>query len=683
MASANPDEVSWPNPTSALTHIECLHKLCLFCHVKWNLQPLSLNLTKKITENSIIQDIAAPHIPRSICHYCRKDLSLDFKKNPDTPECLKRRRNATQPSVDQLMSYTLNGECNCGLCKKVRAKVPPPRKPKKRQGRPPKATKTLVCSKCYSEECDGTNCKTSNIKNSASNIIKSNPRVAQAVTSQVIKNTDPSPKGTIRLAQGSGGGELPLTLGSSSTKPKKMKVSSEQVNELRQKTGMGVKQTRQVTKFLNELGGRGTVESGHQEKIAKMTHKLDGHFALMEDCEFLVKGNKFVKEPLVYTKNLSDLVLCLTYGRGYNPHSTKVLLTVDNSEEFSEYSISIIDLEEDPDAKQKSSGSSHAILVAVSPKVPENHYNFKKVFELICTHEVELLYINDLKATLILIGNQSASCLHPCPFCLTDDLSKEGDARKIGTICEDNRKYLESGLGRSHLKEYNNSEFLPLVTNDYERDKDKEILDICPPPGLHIMLGVVNQDVKLLESKFPDQVNEWAKYSNAPRNPYHGGVFEGNGCKSLVDNVDYLQMLLEKAPNKDTDFALSIIDVLRKFKQVRHSCFGKELLPDYASDLHKYSEALDHLVSKHGVSIILKNHIAKYHVTKWCEKNQVGLGARSEQTAESVHKKFSRLWHERYKSLGMTKGQKLLKCLCAFNSDNAHFMNETVNCPHI
>ena len=663
----------YPNPTQALSHIECLSKLCIFCHGKFNLSNITESVLNKISP--IVQNVLAMHNPRSICNSCRSDLDLQ------RADLLRHRRLRTQPIVDDLVSINMNGPCNCGLCKKVKAKKPPPSK-KKRTGRPSKIKNTLICSKCFDENCNGMNCQESNVKDSASKLIKTNPKVAQAVTSKVIKTTKPSPKGTIRLPQGSGGGKLPLTLGSSAKKPQKMEVSTEQVDELRKKMGAGLKATRPLTQFLNEVGGRGTVESGHQEKLVKMTHRLDAHFDVLEDCEFLDGDNKMVKKALAYTTNLSDLIFCLINCRGYNLHSTEILFTVDNSTDFSEYSISIINLEEDPDASQKSSGSSHSILVAVSEKVPENHFNFKKVLELICAHEVKMLYINDIKATLILIGNQSASCKHPCPFCNTDDLKKEGEPRTVGSIVEQNRKYIESGDSRLQLQKYENSENVPLISNDFENDKHKEIIDVCPPPGLHIMLGIVNQHVKILEKEIPEMVNEWVTYSNAPRGQYQGGVFEGNGCHSLVNNVEFLEMLVQKDLGLKNPLVMSIIDALRKFKEVRHSCFGKELLPDYASHLDNYSETLDHLSSVHNISTIVKSHITKFHVKTWCRRNGVGLGARSEQAAESTHKKFSKLWEERFKMSGGSIGKRLLRCLCVFNSENAHFLSDIICCPH-
>ena len=356
------------------------------------------------------------------------------------------------------------------------------------------------------------------------------------------------------------------------------------------------------------------------------------------------------------------------------------MFNVDNSDDFSEYWITILDLNEDPDAPLKSSGSTHSLLVAVSEKVPENHYNFEKVLKAIKAHKVKMLYVVDIKALLILIGNQSASCLHPCPYCNTDDLSQEGEPRTIGTICKQNHLYMQSGLNRKHLKEFENSEYLPLVTDDYEGDKDVEILDLCPPAGLHIMLGIVNQKVKKLEEFVPELVAKWVAYSEARRVAYHGGIFEGNGCKKLVDNVDALEMFALDEPGKHTAFVMSIVEVLRLFHKVRHSCFGKELYPDFEQHLDNYSDALKNVVSHFDVSLILKNHITKFHVKTWCSRNQVGLGSRSEQTAEASHSRLKKYW-QRSKGTGSI-GKQLLRVMCVINSDNSHFVSVTICCPH-
>ena len=664
-----------------LTHLECLSKLCIICHIpKQTLDPLGINLTIMLEEMEIAKNFAADHVPKTICASCRIDA-----QKPGGEQVLKERRASSQPSADDLMNITLDGACECKLCKIVKNNRQPP--PKKKAGRPKKRSISLVCSKCMDPECSGIDCSGKAVKESASNLIKANPRVAEAVTSQMIKNTDPSPKGTIRLAQGSGGGELPLTLGSSAKKSKKVEVTAKEVSNLGQQLGVGVKGMRKVSQFLNEKVGRGTVESGHQQKLVELTHKLDGHFDLKEDCQFIDSDKKLVKKPLVYCTDLSEFVMCVIENRGYDLHETVILFNVDNSEEFSEYYISIINLNEEPNAPLKSSGSAMSLLVAISEKVPENNFNFKTVLQIIKAHKVKMLFANDLKADASLVGIQSARATHPCIYCTTDDLKKLGELRTIGTVCKQCQNFLESGLDRTHLKDFDNCENLPLLTDDFEGDKDKQILDYCPPPGLHIMLGVVNQMVKSLEKVIPTLVEEWVAYSQAKRVAYHGGVFEGNACKALVDNVDYLEMLVMNDSTKHTAFVMSIINVLRNFGKMRHACYSKTLEPDFETHIDNYATSIENVVDDkqyfddQDMSLILKNHIAKFHVKTWCQRNDVGLGARSEQFAEASHKQFRKIW-QRFKTTGRNFGKQLLKAVCVFNSGNAHFISENYRCPH-
>ena len=662
-------------PYKPLTHLECLSKLCIICHLpKQNLDPLGDNLTIMLEELGVVKNFSADHVPKSICGACRIDA-----QKPGGEEVLKDRRALSQPSIDEMLCYTLDGVCECKLCKIVKTARKPPSKNK--GGRPKKRSISLVCTKCMDPDCSGIDCSGKAVKDSASKLIETNPRVAEAVTSQMIKNTEPSPKGTIRLAQGSGGGELPLTLGASSKKPKKVEVTTEEVNDLGQKLGIGVKGMREASKFLNQKFGRGTVESGHQQKLVEMMHALDGHFDLKEDCEFMDSEKKLVKKPLVYCKDLSEFVLCVINGRGYDLEATVVLFNVDNTEEFSQYFISILNLNEDPNAPLKSSGSTHSLLVAVSEKVPETNFNFKKVLTIIKAHKVKMLFANDLKADAELVGIQNAASTHPCIYCNTDDLSKCGDLRTIGSLCDEHQKWIDSGLNRTHLKEFENCANLPLLTDDYEADRDKEILDLCPPPGLHIMLGIVNQQVKILEKVIPNLVEEWVAYSQAKRVAYHGGIFEGNACKALVDKVDFLEMLVVNGPTEHNALAMSIIRVLRSFGKMRHSCYSKTLQPSYETDIDNYATAIENVVDDHDVSLILKNHIAKFHVKTWCSRNGIGLGSRSEQTGEASHKRFVKIW-QRIKTTGLPFGKKLLKTACVLNSENAHFTTPAINCPH-
>ena len=51
-------------------------------------------------------------------------------------------------------------------------------------------------------------------------------------------------------------------------------------------------------------------------------------------------------------------------------------------------------------------------------------------------------------------------------------------------------------------------------------DKDKEIIDIIPPPELHLLLGVVNHIFKNMLQEFEEESLAWAKKCNVSQDLY-------------------------------------------------------------------------------------------------------------------------------------------------------------------
>ena len=70
------------------------------------------------------------------------------------------------------------------------------------------------------------------------------------------------------------------------------------------------------------------------------------------------------------------------------------------------------------------------------------------------------------------------------------------------------------------------------------------------------------------------------------------------------------------------------------------------------------------------ISVSPKIHAIFFHVDDYCELSQEGLGFASEQTSESVHYDFGKMW-QRYK-IGLMDhpdySRNLLKCTIAYNS---------------
>ena len=84
--------------------------------------------------------------------------------------------------------------------------------------------------------------------------------------------------------------------------------------------------------------------------------------------------------------------------------------------------------------KFKDSGVKKVIIIAISPNVPENYVNIKKMWLNIGLHTTSRKFTiaTDLKLCNILLGLMSHSSKHPCCWCDIDkdNLDKKGKQRR-------------------------------------------------------------------------------------------------------------------------------------------------------------------------------------------------------------------------------------------------------------
>ena len=121
-----------------------------------------------------------------------------------------------------------------------------------------------------------------------------------------------------------------------------------------------------------------------------------------------------------------------------------------------------------------------------------------------------------------------------------------------------------------------------------------KIIDLMPPPELHIILGLGNDFFDLLRKRLvrpahiqllKDFCVKWC----LERVDYYGsgeadglkGQFAGNGCKTLLDHVDGHEGLVYFLSKDAEAFQLvePILDAMRAFNVVRKQCFGVILKP--------------------------------------------------------------------------------------------------------
>ena len=171
----------------------------------------------------------------------------------------------------------------------------------------------------------------------------------------------------------------------------------------------------------------------------------------------------------------------------------------------------------------------------------------------------------------------------------------------------------------------------------------------CVIPELHVLQGFVNHFFwkELVPFVGQDKALLWPQKLKLFAKNYHGDSFEGNACRKLITCADNLNNaeIYEKFGYLGIHPYIVAFKTMNKIVECSFT-FGKvgENLQQF---LHELKGALQRI---ENVSTTLKIHVLLNHVTdclKFIDHNN-GLGFWSEQSGESVHREFLKIW-DKYK----------------------------------
>ena len=241
----------------------------------------------------------------------------------------------------------------------------------------------------------------------------------------------------------------------------------------------------------------------------------------------------------------------------------------------------------------------------------------------------------------------------------------KGQPRSLGSIRHNYQRWRVDSLdqGRTQpLKAYDNSVHMPLLPGA----DDVLVLDVLPPMELHLLLGSLNRLVDHLEKTLKDStsglsLHQWISRLGLARCSFHGGQFDGNSCKKLLNNADLLQTMAEHA---EAFCVMPVVKALRALRVVVQACFGHALTDGVAECVASYREAYLAL----GIPVTVKNHAIFVHVAEFCVARGRGLGLYSEQASESVHADFSAVWRNyKVSAANAAYPQRLLRAVEVYN----------------
>ena len=680
-------------PNTARNHEESRKAVCLLC-LKKTTSELTATVIDRIKlfvcSNLNFED---SRVPAGICSTCRKALqekqsdSESKRKLPDLFDFSKIKIPVT------LRSSSV--PCTCTICQIARSVEEngignghPLAISSRKRGRPetldsdqqvsfknspPPPEKK--CPRCLSIIGKGKRhiCTPKTLTENLSSLAETFPKSGEHLASSIIKQKEASPGGTVRLSQ-LFGKPYPVVPGSSKSFKTQATpcLTTSSMIEIQQATGLSNTKMRNLASVIHKSTPKKSgIEPYFQKKFADAGRALEDHF-YTQNVMLESKGEE-VERQIVTCTDLNDFVQELLDVREVSPHDSLSKLSLDNGGGFFKVSLSIIDKNEEknhPGNQKKpkqnlkkpsslSSGVKKIFIISIAENISETHKNIQKILKPLCLEKIKFIVACDLKIANLLCGIQSHASKHPCCYCdvSSDFLQECGELQTFGSLRTLSKMFNESKA--KDAKQFYNCTKDPLLP---EEDSAR-VLDVIPPPELHLLIGVVNHLFSGMKKLWP-QASEWPQFFHILPEVYHGGQsFNGPACHKLLQNVDKLEQL---AQDKSQFQVQMWISAFRDFQAVVHGMFGMHLCDNYLELILKFKASCEVL----PISITPKIHIVFHHVAQFIQKSFQSLGHSTEQAAESLHRDFSLHWNERFKRNQVHPDYKnnLLKAVVEYNS---------------
>ena len=306
-----------------LSHSECRGRVCIFCFKKGEKGrklPQNFKLHFELLKGQLEFSLDDLTTPSGLCACCRKLYSNGFSA-----------KHFLHKNFDfVVLPNSFSEQCFCSICKVAREsnfsvqhdpgrpRISPLYRSATLHVKPTTSEertvpKTKICLRCQTTIAawkfkDHICTNQVLVENVVSLPFKpksntSRSTVVQEIASASIKEQDPSPKGTIRLAQAKGGRKLSLTLGSAKVKSPKQKISSEKLLSLRKSGDFTERGMKRIGGFINKRFKKGSIEPKYQQIIREANKQFDTH---LEECSIVVKGKSYA---LIYVRDLSEYML--------------------------------------------------------------------------------------------------------------------------------------------------------------------------------------------------------------------------------------------------------------------------------------------------------------------------------------------------------------------------------------
>ena len=332
------------------------------------------------------------------------------------------------------------------------------------------------------------------------------------------------------------------------------------------------------------LQGKRVVETGFQDKITAKNKALDD-FTVVEKTVFTNTKGELVERWGAFVYDASDFLFSVADKRDELVEDLIAVVGIDKgTKEW--LKVVLLLIPKGPDGRdrngprgQKYSGVNKVFNLAAVPDIPENNNNIRIILNRINFWGIACWVAVDHKMKNILCGIQSHSCTFPCVVCLADkdSLDTIGELRTVASLGISFEEYVAAGSVKKDAPKFHSVTEQPLLFETLEEVKSSLllVLDVLPPSELHHCLRFVNHIYKFMKNfhdgtqSWENIVKEWAKVSLSKRELYHGGEFEGNQCRSLLEHLSFFE---DASGNPKILLMAPFLVTLKEFNKIWKKC---------------------------------------------------------------------------------------------------------------
>lgn len=685
----------------AASHAENRERICLFCLKKAKLF-IKIKGALLIKVNVFVSIQNNDYLPNVLCNSCKVQLYA-LKKEDDYSKLKSKLPNYSVfkgPTV-QTRSRKPNQNtniCNCYLCDYVRQldvplnflrkktlnnhtkKIEPDKFKKKNL----KMIKSKKCPKCLSELKKGKNHKCNlenhitNLKNHIEKALPAKQKdqlILSLLKDKVQENTKNGKKvvkDTDIVMSQSKGKPLKLTLKPMKkvNKENKRRISAEDLAQMQDGLHLSFRKTKSLVSSLRYATKEKTLfEPMLEEKLLKRNRIVNDFFEIKSVNILNLKGKIIVntEKKIIFCTDLGKFIQFIENKRNVN-EMMQYKFGVDGGGGFLKFCLTIQscntqNVDDTLKTMQfKDAGAKKLFIIAIAPDCQENYSNLLEFWSKLDLNQFIDFISADLKLVNILLGMMSHSCTNPCAWCDTDknNLNTLGSCRTTQSLLESFKEWQLAGAQKNEAKRFKSCIHPPLL----DTSVDWKILDIVPPPELHLMLGAVNTIINHMAKDCEKHVTHYTdKICHVQKEITRGGCgFAGNACKTLLEKADLLRLLSESTSCLK---CVKWVEALTDLRSVVHDCFGNILRCSFKDSISRFRKSY----LKLSIPITPKIHVIFFHVAEFCEKNGRALGSFSEQAFEAVHHDFNETWKKYKLKKGHPKfSENLLKAVVEYNS---------------